>query len=168
MNRREMNKEVSSAQGFSGPGVEVGEQGLYHLPKDHAWHGGPTYYTNDFQEWHYFTFQGTDKKTGHYVTVFWTAFSAGWDKELNRPFMNFLFAWHDTVTGEFINTTIVPTGKFVSSGSGEPNFGFKYSLNDDDGKGAAWGCTTTRLNAGTSSHSPRTRARSSVSHIRWS
>jgi hypothetical protein len=63
----------------------------------------------------------------------------GWSKELNRLVMITLFAWHDTVTGEFINTTISPTGKFVSSGSGEPNFGFQYSLNDDDGKGAAWG-----------------------------
>ena len=96
------------------------------------------YFTNDFEEWHYFTFQGTDKKSGHAVTLFWCAFQQGWNKELNRPFMFTLFAWHDTVTGEFIGTTIAPTGKFVSSGSDEPSFGFKYSLKDDDGKGYAW------------------------------
>ena len=43
-------------------GLECGEQGLYHLPKDHAWHSGPTYFCNDFFEWHYFTFLGKDEK----------------------------------------------------------------------------------------------------------
>src|SRR5271166_1656417 len=59
----------------------------------------------------------------------------GLTKEFNRPFMFSLFAWHDTETGEFIGTTIVPNGKFRSSGSGEPNFGFKYAIKDADEKG---------------------------------
>jgi len=124
--------------GFVSPGLEISEQGLYHLPRDHAFHGGPTYFTNDFEEWHYFTFQGTDKKTGHAVTLFFCPFAQGWNKELNRPLMFAFFAWHDTVTGEFINTTLIPNGAFVSSGSGEPNFGFKYSLDGTDGQGFAW------------------------------
>ena len=98
----------------------------------------PDLFHERFNEWHYFTFQGTDKRAGHFVTVFWCAFSQGWNKELNRPNMITLFAWHDTETGEFINSTIAPSGKFVSSGSGEPNFGFKYSVDDTDGQGAAW------------------------------
>jgi hypothetical protein len=84
-----------SQLGFASPGLEISEQGLYHLPRDHAWHGGPTYFTDDFNEWHYFTFQGTDKKTGHAVTLFWCSFSQGWNRELARPFMFTLFAWHD-------------------------------------------------------------------------
>jgi hypothetical protein len=120
---------------FVGNGLETAEQGIYHLPRDHAWHGGPTYYTNDFQEWHYFTFLGTDKKTGHTVSLFWCGFLQGFNKELNRPFMFSLFAWHDTVTGEFIGTTVAPMGKFESSGTSRPNFGFKYGIKDPDGKG---------------------------------
>ncbi|MDB6017164.1 MAG: hypothetical protein JWR19_1653 [Pedosphaera sp.] len=122
---------------FSGKGMEMGEQGLYHLPKDHAWHSGPTYFCNDFQEWHYFTFLGTDKKTGHAITLFWCGFWQGWSKTLNRPGLMTVFAWHDTVTGEFINTTSSPVSKFETNGNGEPNFGFKYSIKDPDGVGFA-------------------------------
>ena len=100
-------------------GLECGEQGLYHLPKDHAWHSGPTYFCNDYFEWHYFTFLGKDKKTGHDISLFWCAMSQGFSTQLNRPVMPLFFAWHDKVTGEFIHTTIVPFGKFQSSGSGK-------------------------------------------------
>ena len=120
---------------FTAPGVLTEEQGLYHLPKDHAWHGGPTYFTDDFDEWHYFSFLGEDKKTGHTVSLFWCGFWQGWSKDLDRPFMFSLFAWHDTVTGEFLGTTIAPTGDLESSGSPEPDFGFTYAIKDPDGKG---------------------------------
>jgi CrtC N-terminal lipocalin domain len=116
-------------------GLELSEQGIYHFPKDHAWHSGPTYHTNDFFEWHYFTFLGTDKKTGHTISLFWCGFLEGWNKALNRPFMFSLFAWHDTVTGEFIGTTVAPMSAFKSSGSGDSGFGFQYGIRDPDGKG---------------------------------
>ena len=116
-------------------GLECGEQGLYHLPRDHAWHSGPTYFCNDFFEWHYFTFLGKDKKTGHDISLFWCAMAQGFSTQLGRPVMPLFFAWHDKVTGEFINTTIIPNGKFQSSGSGKPDFGFKYAVDDPDGKG---------------------------------
>ena len=58
-------------QPFVAPGLNVEEQGLYHLPRDHQWHGGPTYFTNDFNEWHYYTFLGEDKTTGHQIGIFW-------------------------------------------------------------------------------------------------
>ena len=106
------------------------EQGLYHFPRDHPWHAGPTYFTDDFDEWHYFTLLGTDKKTGHTISLFWCGFWQGWSKPLDRPFMFSLFAWHDTETGEFRPTTIAPTSKFESSGSPEPDFGFKYGIKD--------------------------------------
>ncbi len=104
MNQREVVKSLPGeahaqnapgVKGFSQPGIEVGEQGRYHLPRDHAFHGGPTYYANDFADWHYFTFLGTDKKTGHAVSLFWIANAAGWSKELNRPSLYVSFAWHD-------------------------------------------------------------------------
>ena len=116
-------------------GLECGEQGLYHLPKDHAWHSGPTYFCNDYFEWHYFTFLGKDQKTGHDISLFWCAMSQGFSTQLNRPVMPLFFAWHDKVTGEFIHTTIVPFGKFQSSGSSKSSFGFNYALDDPDGKG---------------------------------
>lgn len=116
---------------WSGEGLLTEEQGLYHLPKDHAWHGGSTYFMNDYQEWHYFTFIGKDKKTGHQISLFWCPFAQGYNKDLKRPVVFSLFAWHDTVTGEFINTTITPKGKFETRGTAEPDFGFKYSFKED-------------------------------------
>src|SRR5271167_5140271 len=62
-------------------------------------------------------------------------FSAGWSKELVRPLMSPVFAWHDTVTGEFQGTTFYPMSTFESSGSGTSDFGFTYRVDDPDGKG---------------------------------
>lgn len=115
---------------FTGEGLEVSEQGLYHLPRDHAWHGGPTYFTNDFHEWHYFTFLGKDKKTGHEISLFWCPFAQGYNTQMKRPVIFSLLAWHDTVTGEFINATITPKGEFKTKGTPSPAFGFDYVLKD--------------------------------------
>jgi len=117
-----------------GEGLELGEQGLYKLPRDHAWHSGPTYFCNDFQEWHYFTLLGTEKKTGHRISLFWNALQQGWNKDIGRPLMYPLLAWHDTETGDFNATTFVPLGKFESSGSAGPGFGFRYAIHDPDEK----------------------------------
>jgi hypothetical protein len=131
-----MSAESATQGGWLvGDGLELGEQGIYKLPRDHAWHSGPTYFVNDYFEWHYFTFLGTDKKTGHEVSLFLCMFSAGWSKELGRPLMFPVFAWHDTVTGEFQGTTFYPLGTFETSGSGTSDFGFTYSVKDPDKKG---------------------------------
>ena len=115
----------------------ISEQHACHLPQDHAFHSGPTYFCNDFNEWHYFTFLGTDKKTGHKVTLFSTVAWQGWCEDLKRPSILELFAWHDTNTGEFIGSTLAPCGKFESKGSYGNQFGFNYSVMDEDGKGFA-------------------------------
>lgn len=129
-----------SAQGttpkpWSGDGLLTEEQGLYHFPKDHAWHGGPTYHTNDYFEWHYFTFLGKDKKTGHDISLFWMTMPQGYNSQMNRPVVPDVFAWHDKVTGEFIGTTFVPMTNIVTKGTAEPNFSFNYSAKDPDEKG---------------------------------
>jgi hypothetical protein len=126
---------VQAGGWLAGDGLELGEQGIYKLPRDHAWHSGPTYFVNDYFEWHYFTFLGTDKKTGHEVSLFLCMFSAGWSKELGRPLMFPVFAWHDTVTGEFQGTTFYPLGTLETRGSGTSDFGFTYRVKDPDGKG---------------------------------
>lgn len=54
-----------------GPGIETQSgQALYQLPRDHAWHGGDFYQTNDYNEWHYITAIGEDVETGERVSVF--------------------------------------------------------------------------------------------------
>jgi hypothetical protein len=122
------------AKPISGPGINSEVQGLYHLPKDHQLHGGPTYFTNDFMEWHYFTFLGKDKTTGHDVGMFWLLAYNGWVKDLNRTAVITLFAYHDVTTGEFYPVTLFHTGKFQTAGSGDPNYDFQYSVKDTDGK----------------------------------
>ena len=148
-------------------GLECGEQGLYHLPKDHAWHSGPTYFCNDYFEWHYFTFLGKDQKTGHDISLFWCAMSQGFSTQLNRPVMPLFFAWHDKVTGEFIHTTIVPFGKFQSTGSGELAASGSNTLSTIPmGKGLR-SATNTPGNSGTSNHLLRKRARLMANPTSW-
>lgn len=58
----------SNASAFVGPGVEsVTGQAVYSLPRDHAWHGGSFYKSNDFNEWHYITILGRDVNTGERI-----------------------------------------------------------------------------------------------------
>src|SRR5271154_1507875 len=113
---------IETAGWLAGDGLEVGEQGIYKLPRDHAWHSGPTYFVNDYFEWHYFTFLGTDKTTGHDVTAFLCLFTSGWSKQLGRPVMFPIFAWHDAVTGDFQATTFYPMSPFHASGSDTADF----------------------------------------------
>ena len=55
----------------SGPGIEMTTgQALYTLPRDHAWHGGKFYQSNDYNEWHYITVLGTDLDTAEHISVF--------------------------------------------------------------------------------------------------
>jgi hypothetical protein len=118
------------------PGLNTEEQGLYHLPRDHAYHSGPTYYHNDLREWHYFTLQGTEKATGHHITLFITYLWQGWQESVKRPNVSLLVAYHDADTGAFFPNTLILGGPFVSKGTSDgANFNFDYRITDPDGKG---------------------------------
>ncbi len=55
---------------LAGAGVETASgQALYSLPRDHAWHGGAFYQTNEFNEWHYIAVLGRDLDTGGFHTA---------------------------------------------------------------------------------------------------
>ena len=44
-----------------GPGIETQSgQAIYRFPRDHAWHGGAFYQSNEYNEWHYITALGRD------------------------------------------------------------------------------------------------------------
>lgn len=118
-----------SAPWLTSPGLNTEVQGLYHLPLDHQWHSGPTYNVDDFKEWHYFTFRGKDLTTGHNVSLFLLNQFQGYRMDLKRPDIVIITAWADTDTGKFYAHTIIPTGKFVTTGSKED---FNYSDNDVD------------------------------------
>ncbi|TVS05771.1 MAG: hypothetical protein EA413_06490 [Cyanobium sp. PLM2.Bin73] len=126
---------------FQGPGVETQSgQAVYQLPRDHAWHGGDFYQTNDYNEWHYITALGRDVKTGERISVFWVPLAQGWVADDARPLHNVLFAFHNLDTGEFHTSMVYVTGPLATQGSA-PNakdFWFKYAI--DDGKN---GFTTT-------------------------
>jgi len=125
----------SNASSFVGPGVEsVTGQAVYSLPRDHAWHGGNFYKSNDFNEWHYITILGRDVDTGERISVFWVPLSQGWIAAEGRPLHNVLFAFHNLDTGEFHTSMPYVTGPLKTEGSaaGADNFWFKYSI--DDGK----------------------------------
>ena len=86
----------------SSPGVETQSgQAVYQLPRDHAWHGGKFYQSNDYNEWHYLTVLGRDVKTGERISIFWVPLAQGWMAEDARPLHNVLFAFHNLDTGEF-------------------------------------------------------------------
>jgi hypothetical protein len=70
---------------FAGPGVETQTgQAVYQLPRDHAWHGGAFYQTNDYNEWHYITALGRDVETGERISVFWVPLARGWMAQAER------------------------------------------------------------------------------------
>jgi hypothetical protein len=75
-----MSAGVSTASQppVGGPGIETQTgQALYSLPRDHAWHGGAFYQSNDYNEWHYITALGRDVKTGERISIFWVPLAQG-------------------------------------------------------------------------------------------
>ncbi|NMT63126.1 lipocalin family protein [Marinobacter orientalis] len=118
-----------------GAGIETQSgQAAYQLPRDHAWHGGSFYQSNDYNEWHYITAIGEDVETGDRVSIFWVPLAQGWmsREEKERPLHNVLFAFHNLDTGEFHTSMPYLTGPLQTEGS-EPeadDFRFKYSIDD--------------------------------------
>ena len=131
-NETSMNTTTSaqgSAPWLTSPGLNTEVQGIYHLPIDHQWHSGPTYHYNDFQEWHYFTFLGKDKTTGHNVSLFVLNNFQGYRTDIQRPNTRIITAYLDKDTGKFYGNTIQPTSQLVTKGaSGD----FNYVVNDTD------------------------------------
>ncbi|MCA1788345.1 MAG: carotenoid 1,2-hydratase, partial [Thioalkalivibrio sp.] len=122
---------------LQGSGIETeSAQAVYSLPRDHAWHGGDFYQTNDFNEWHYITVLGRDLDTGERISVFWVPLSQGWVAKEGRPLHNVLFAFHNLDTGEFHTALLYITGPMTTEGSapGADDFHFRYEI--DDGKSA--------------------------------
>jgi len=118
-----------------GPGIETQSgQAIYRLPRDHAWHGGAFYQSNDYNEWHYITALGRDLKTGQRISVFWVPLAQGWEASEGRPLHNVLFAFHNLETGEFQTSMCYMKGALKTEGSAADakDFWFKYSI--DDGK----------------------------------
>ena len=118
---------------FRGPGVETTTgQAVYSLPRDHAWHGGAFYQSNDFNEWHYITILGRDLDTGERISVFWVPLSQGWMAEDARPLHNVLFAFHNMDTGEFHTSMVYVTGPMTTEGSAPDaaDFWFRYAIDD--------------------------------------
>jgi predicted secreted hydrolase len=123
----------SDQSSFTGPGIETNSgQALYSFPRDHAWHGGPFYQTNDFNEWHYITIIGRDLETGQRISVFWVPLAQGWVAQEGRPLHNVLFAYHNMDTGEFHTSMPYITGPLKTEGSAPDakDFSFKYSIDD--------------------------------------
>ena len=60
---QEPKKLLQSPLGGAGIETQTG-QAIYSLPRDHAWHGGAFYQSNEYNEWHYITALGRDLKTG--------------------------------------------------------------------------------------------------------
>ncbi len=142
------NKELSSP--FSGPGIEtVSAQALYSLPRDHAYHGGKFYQTNDFNEWHYITILAKDLETNDDISVFWTPLSQGWVEEDQRPLQIGLFSYHNIKTGEFHTALVWFDGKFHSEGTppDAKDFRFKYAM-----QGKETGFTTEYTHANETWH----------------
>jgi len=127
--------DASTQPPVSSPGIELQSgQAVYKLPRDHAWHGGEFYQSNEYNEWHYITILGRDVKTGERISIFWVPLAQGWMAEDSRPLHNVLFAFQNLETGEFHTSMPYITGPLKTEGStaDAEDFWFKYSI--DDGK----------------------------------
>lgn len=136
---KDINDVFEAGQGgipqVTSPGIETQTgQAIYTLPRDHAWHGGAFYQSNDYNEWHYLTALGKDVKSGHRISIFWVPLGQGWMADEGRPLHNCLFAYHNLDTGEFSSSLCYVTGPLTTKGSAADakDFWFKYSI--DDGK----------------------------------
>ncbi len=119
---------------MQGPGIETeSAQAVYSLPRDHAWHGGEFYQTNDLNEWHYITILGRDLDTGDRISVFWSPLIQGWISKEGRPMLVALFSFHNLDTGEFRSSLVFPkTGPLKTEGSAPDaeDFHFRYAIDD--------------------------------------
>lgn len=87
---------------FTGPGLESETGGaIYHLPRDHAMHGGPWYRGAEYQETNYFTGFFVDKISGKPYSVFFCYACYGWDANLARPVWVSLFSMTDIESRRF-------------------------------------------------------------------
>jgi hypothetical protein len=104
---------------FTGPGLESETGGaIYHLPRDHAMHGGTWYRGAEYQETNYFTGFFVDKKTVKPYSVFFCWACYGWDANLNRPVWVSLFSMTDIEGKRFFQCVQPMSGTLTSAGSG--------------------------------------------------
>jgi predicted secreted hydrolase len=116
-----MNNEppTTTATGHSAYESETGGR-IYHLPRDHALHGGPWYRGAEYQETNYFTGFFTDRKTGKPYSVFFCLAIYGYDKQVDRPLWVALFSMTDIERKKFAQCVHVMPGSITATGSG-PN-----------------------------------------------
>jgi hypothetical protein len=120
--------------GWNAPGILTEPQPLYTLPKDHMYHGGPTYFTNDFTEWHYISILGKNLENGHDVSIFWATLCTGWSEADQRPFINSLVSYHDFETLEFKSALTGYMGPLQSEAGdyNAPDFSFRYAVDGEE------------------------------------
>jgi hypothetical protein len=127
-------KNYDNIQPWAPVGIANVTHGVYNIPQDLRWHGGPVPQNNYWDEWHYWTMVGIDELTGHRMSLFWAVLSRGWNKETGQPFFQPFISLHDLETGYFKNSAGVIAAPLVTEGTAEddPNFSFKYACSQGE------------------------------------
>jgi hypothetical protein len=123
---------------FTGPALEAETGGpIYHLPRDHAMHGGVWYRGAEYQETNYFTGFFTDRNTGRPYSVFFSWATYGWVDALERPVWVALFSMTDIERKKFVQCVQPMMGPLGATGSGpgvgKDEFFAEYKLGEDEG-----------------------------------
>ena len=104
-------QEATPVGGAASTIETVSGQALYTLPRDHRWHGGPFYETNEYWEWHYWTGFVTDVDSGEEWGLFYTTMRNAFNPATGEPgVLNYL-----TLTN-FATQTFYPSSRVAIAG----------------------------------------------------
>jgi predicted secreted hydrolase len=101
-------------------------QALYTLPRDHRWHGGPFYETQEYWEWHYWTAFVSDVESGEEWGLFYTTMRNAFNPATGEPgVLNYL-----SLTN-FATQTFYPSSRVAVAGGQVAGFPDDTTSDDD-------------------------------------
>ncbi len=111
-------------------------QAVYTQPRDHRWHGGPFYETEEYWEWHYWTAFVTDVASGEEWGLFSTTMRNAFNPATGEPVVLNYLSCTNFATGEFFPSAraALNGGEIAVRPDGGTDLGdFLYAIDSGNG-----------------------------------
>ena len=129
-------QEATPGAGGDASTIEtVSGQALYSLPRDHRWHGGPFYETNEYWEWHYWTAFVRDVESDEEWGLFYTTMRNAFNPATGEPVVQNYLSFTNFATKVF-----TPSSRYTLAGgqqaglpadsTGPDDFAFAITFED--------------------------------------